>query len=132
MEKRRQREKALFEQQFNDLEMKLVDPATRRSAEQMKTLIHEDFVEVGSSGDRYDRDSVIEVMTSRSGGSILIKDFEALAVAPSVVLCTYRSIGETGREARRSSIWVEVGDTWQVIFHQGTRVPDAWLDRTTS
>jgi hypothetical protein len=121
-----------FEAEFYSLEMELLDPATRRTAAAFEGLIHPDFVEVGSSGDRYDHDSVIEVMTSRSGGSILIKDFEARILAPSVVLCTYRSIGESGREARRSSIWVESEGRWKVIFHQGTRVPDAWMDRTAT
>lgn len=130
MEKRSKRENGAFQAEFYALEMNLIDPATRKSAVTVAKIIHDDYVEVGSSGDRYDRDGIIEVMTSGVGGEILIKDFEASTLAPSVVLCTYRSIGETGREARRSSIWVESDSGWKVIFHQGTRVPDSWMDRS--
>jgi hypothetical protein len=130
MEQRSKRDNDAFQAAFYALEMNLIDPATRRSAIAVGKMIHDDFVEFGSSGDRYDRGHAIEVMTSGLAGEVLIKDFEALTLAPSVVLCTYRSIGETGREARRSSIWVESDNEWKIIFHQGTRVPDSWMDRS--
>lgn len=128
MGKRKSNETAAQDAEFYALEMKLLDPQTRRTPGEIDHLIHQDFVEVGSSGDRYDRQSVIEVMSAGSAGAILIKDFETRRLAPSVILATYRSIGESGREARRSSVWVDDQGAWKVIFHQGTRVPDSWFD----
>lgn len=111
-----------------EMERALLDPTTRASPEATGRLIHQDFVEFGSSGDRYDKDSVIQSMAREPSGSVIVRDFEALELSDGVVLCTYRSVGPTGKEARRSSIWVSEAGDWTLIFHQGTRIGSTWDD----
>jgi hypothetical protein len=38
-------------------------------------------------------------------------------------LLNYVTESEAGR-ARRSSIWRQTGEHWQLVFHQGTPIPD--------
>lgn len=109
-----------------ELERALLDPVTRATPASSGKMIHSDFVEFGSSGDRYERDSVIQAMAQEPSGSVIVRDFEALQLADGVVLCTYRSIGPTGKETRRSSVWVFEAGEWTIIYHQGTRVESTW------
>jgi ribonuclease HI len=109
-----------------ELERSLLDPVTRASPEETGRMVHPDFLEVGSSGARYDREMVIRSMATGPSGSVVVRDFEAIQLAEGVVLCTYRSVGPSGRETRRSSVWIEEGGDWSIIFHQGTRVPSTW------
>ena len=112
--------------QFYELERSIVEPAYRQSAEMMEELLHPEFVELGSSGRVYDRQDMIEMLTAEVAAEVLIRDFKVHRVNPSAVLVTYRSIGQSGNEARRSSLWVRVGDRWQIRFHQGTRIENSW------
>jgi len=53
------------------------------------------------------------------------KDFEVKALAPDVVLTTFRVVkyNEPRSEMRhslRSSIWKYIDGRWQMVFHQGT------------
>ena len=50
-------------------------------------------------------------------------------VSDDVALVTYRTIGQEGRETRRSSIWLLRTSGWQIVFHQGTRVQNRFHDR---
>lgn len=107
-------------------EKALTDPGVRRSPQRVHQLLHPDFVEIGSSGHVYDRETMIEMMTSERPGGVVIRDFEVHLLSDNTALVTYRSIGTSGKEARRSSIWVDEGSGWRLIHHQGTRVPNSW------
>ena len=114
-------EKALLE-----AEKALTDPDVRRSPKRVEQLLHPDFTEIGSSGDVYRRREMIEMMTSETPGDVVMRDFCVRPLNQATVLVTYRSIGTSGKEARRSSIWVDEGSGWRLIHHQGTRVPNRW------
>lgn len=107
-----------------DAETALSDPAVRRSPERVGALLHPEFSETGSSGEVYDRSQMIEMMASEDPGEVMIMDFGVRWVTDDVALVTYRSVGLSGREARRSSVWVRRDERWQLLHHQGTRVPD--------
>ncbi len=115
-----------WQKQLLDLEKLLLDPESRHSSKALDTLLHPDFIEFGSSGRVYNRSMMIEMMTREVSAEVVIRDFEVRALSGDTALVTYRSIGHTGQEARRSSIWVQAGAGWQVVFHQGTRIPDRW------
>lgn len=105
-----------------DLERMLLDPEVRHSRVAVELLLHPTFREYGSSGRVYDRETMVRLMNREASGSITIRDFEARLLSDNVCLVTYRSVGET-QEARRSSIWVKDDGRWQVVFHQGTKIP---------
>jgi len=111
---------------FFDLESALVDPEVRGSREKIEALLHPDFFELGSSGRVYDRQAIVEMMSGEVSAGVIIRDFETRKVSKDTVLVTYRSIGQSGEEARRSSLWVKLDGNWRIQFHQGTRIPNDW------
>jgi hypothetical protein len=106
------------------LEMELLDPAVRADPVRVGDLLRDDFIEFGSSGIReggVDRDALGE-----EHARVVIRGFSVRELAEETALVTYRSVGQSGIEARRSSVWVRTDGDWQLVFHQGTRIPDQW------
>lgn len=104
----------------------LVDPETRHSGSELERLLHPEYTETGSTGNVYDRETIIEMMLGEQPGGVVIRDFQAQLLNEECALVTYRSIGLGGQEARRSSIWVLTEDEWRLRYHQGTRIPNSW------
>jgi hypothetical protein len=92
----------------------------------MSQLLRDDFIEFGSSGRVYAKAMLIDMITREEHARVVIRDFSVRPLAPDTALVTYRSVGQSGQEARRSSVWVKLGDDWQMVFHQGTRIPNSW------
>ncbi|UJW87097.1 nuclear transport factor 2 family protein [Devosia sp. SL43] len=117
-------------ERFRALEQALHRPEVRASRAAVEALLDEGFMEFGSSGRVYDRASVIERLPRekpRADADLPeVLDFEARALAPDIVLVTYRSVSVvsdgTERSVLRSSIWRQGGDDWRMVFHQGTIV----------
>jgi len=105
-----------------DLERMLLDPEVRHSRVAVELLLHAEFKEFGSSGRVYDRETMIKMMNRETSAEVTIRDFSARMLSPDVCLVTYRSVGES-YEARRSSVWVRDAGRWQVVFHQGSKIP---------
>jgi hypothetical protein len=107
------------------LELRLLDPQIRASPGEVDLLLHEDFIEVGASGRRWDRASTIESLASEARPAPEVSDIVARPLADQVVLVTYlASRPDEGRGSFRSSLWVMTADGWRVLFHQGTWVSD--------
>ncbi len=102
------------------LETSLMQLVVRRSAEQLKALISDDFREFGASGRTYDRASLIALLAVEPDGpAAAITDFTAKLLAPHIALVTYRTqLGTTAR--LRCSIWRCEGEAWRLQFHQAT------------
>lgn len=109
-----------------EAEQSLTDPATRQSRSAIEQLLHPGFTEIGSTGNRYSRAEMIELMLHQAPGQVVIADFEVERLSTDTALVTYRSIGGSGQEARRCSIWTMDGGRWRMRYHQGTRVPNRW------
>ena len=114
---------AVDTEQFRALEQALHRPEIRASREAVEALLDDGFVEFGSSGRTYERTSLIDRLTREApaAGAALpvVLDFDARALAPDVVLVTYRSVA-VDRTVLRSSIWKCHGGDWRMVFHQGT------------
>lgn len=111
------------------LETELMLAEVRRSPDRIDALLADDFVEFGMSGRRYTKQDMIRLLPQEKGPDYQATDFEAKQIAPDVVLLTYRAAArsrETGEIAwsLRSSLWRRSGDSWQLIFHQGTPQAD--------
>lgn len=113
---------------FLELETALHKRQIRSSPEALSDLLAEEFTEFGSSGRIFDRSSIIEAVTRESGElAIVVENFAARELASGVVLVSYVSHPDVrGHSVRtlRSSIWKSTNGRWQMVFHQGTRVPD--------
>jgi hypothetical protein len=115
----------MIEDEIRSLELSLLTPAGRSSAEYLHRIVSEDFREFGTSGRTYDKsDAIAALLSSPSPPAAdptsppTLLDFRAQEVAPGVVLATYRT-----RLSLRSSIWRREGENWRLYFHQGTVVP---------
>ena len=105
------------------MEMELLDPEVRGDPERLDLLLGNDYVEFGSSGRVYHKKMLIDMLINEAHARVAIRDFDIRELSLHVALVTYRSVGGGGREARRSSIWIKRAGRWQIVFHQGTRIP---------
>jgi hypothetical protein len=108
------------------LETRLHSPDVRLDPRQLEALLHPSFKEFGRSGHEYDRASAIAALAQEEKHLVtLSRDFKAQRIDKRVVLLTYQSahVNEAGgleRHTNRSSLWLDTGTGWQMIFHQGT------------
>jgi len=114
------------------LEVELHHPGTRSSRARLDELLHPDFDEVGRSGRKYDRQTILDFLAAQvTHAQVESLDFRLALLAPGVALLTYRS---AHREAdrtlqlhtHRSSIWVAEDGAWRLRYHQGTPAAQAW------
>ena len=112
---------------FRLLEERLAMPADTESRETLAALLAEDFQEFGSSGRVFDTAAVLDELVPGGRPRILLENFTATSVTASVVLVRYvsRSVPGAGWKppALRSSLWCHREGRWQLLFHQGTRMP---------
>jgi len=98
---------------------------TRADFDNMMTL---DFWEVGASGRRYSRESILDELERRYGGDYVegpleATDFHCRRLADEVYLLTY-TLFQGERKTRRATIWQRNAAAWKIVFHQGTIVQD--------
>jgi hypothetical protein len=111
---------------FFELETALHKKQVRNSPPAVSQLLADEFVEFGSSGKVYDKHAIIEALSKETDEpQITVEQFAVRDLAPGVVLVTYKSMhsGSQLASALRSSIWKQIGGEWQMVFHQGTRIP---------
>lgn len=119
---------------IQSLEVKLHQPTTRSDITTVSELLHEDFEEIGRSGQYYDKRQTLAALKMETGQTaIFAEGFKLTTIAEGTVLLTYRSFhrsaeGDVSRCTLRSSIWLlsskEGGRHWQMRFHQGTPTDD--------
>ena len=112
---------------LRELEERLAMPSSSESRESLGALLAPGFREFGSSGRIYDAAAVLDGLSAGGRARIVLEEFKAQAVAPGVMLVTYLSKSVAGPgwkpPALRSSLWVRQDEGWQMLFHQGTRLP---------
>jgi hypothetical protein len=117
---------------LQSLEVELHHPGTRCSRARLEELLHPDFDEVGRSGRRYDRPTVLDFLAAQvAHAQVEPLDFRLALLAPGVALLTYRSAhrqadGSLQLHTHRSSMWVAQGDAWRLRYHQGTPAAETW------
>ncbi len=115
-----------IEQHLRDLELQLLEPQVRRDPQALSALLADGFREFGGSGRAYTRSEVLTALQSESSPPRLsISDFAVQFPAEGVALVTYRAVSSDASrsDSWRSSVWVNRGGHWQILFHQGTRIP---------
>lgn len=110
-----------------ELETSLLKSETRLSRKKLNALLADDFMEFGSSGGIYDKKEILERLPENSKNSpveFLISGFEIKELGENIVLATFKTDKLLSDKSHiislRSSIWRKAGDTWQMVFHQGT------------
>ena len=111
---------------LRQLEEALHSNEVRRNPEMIEQLLHSQFEEIGRSGRRYDRAEMVHGLLE--GGKIpqvVSSNYTVSLITEGAALLSYDSahLDETGkpyRKSRRSSLWLQSIDGWQLRFHQGT------------
>ncbi|MCZ0982578.1 DUF4440 domain-containing protein [Streptomyces diastatochromogenes] len=129
METDRDRESSVAE--VIERELLLLSPAVRSSRESTDRLLDPEFVEVGASGRRWDRRSMLAAMPVMQGAAddgprYVATGMTGAVLAPGIVHLTFETVLD-GRRARRSSIWRKLDEEtgWRMYYHHATPVPDA-------
>lgn len=112
-----------FQVIVKELELELLQPATRASVQRLDALLADDFREVGATGHSFDKAHVLARLPGESGVAFLATEMQSHLLAPTVVLVTYvgeRTYEGTVTRSRRSSVWVNIAGSWKMRYHQGT------------
>ena len=116
----------MIEETIEKLEHRLLDRKVRQSKSELLELLHKDFTEFGSSGEVYNREKVISSLLNFDDVSgAVISNFQCRQDANTVYAQYHlKVIDRQGafRLSLRSSVWVSIGVSWLMIFHQGTRI----------
>jgi hypothetical protein len=114
---------ASLEQHLRGLEERFLRPDVGSSRAHLEKLLAEDFLEIGSSGVAYDRESIVSMHVLKPPAGWSIVDFKAKPLADGVALVTYVATKSGGGGTSfRCSIWRRDAGRWRMVFHQGTRV----------
>lgn len=117
--------------ELRSLEAELHHPGLPADIGRLEQLLHPDFHEVGRSGQRYTRATVVAFLASQATPTALAASGHALHhLAEGCALLTYQSHHDAGPGrapslALRSSVWLHTPAGWQLFYHQGTPVPDS-------
>ena len=103
-----------------ELERRLAGVGERLRAAEAATLIADDFLEFGSSGRVWRKAEIVAAMSDWPPIEAELQDCEVRELAPGLCLVTYRLVGPSGATLR-SSIWRRDGESWQIIFHHGSK-----------
>lgn len=107
------------------LERELQLLSTRADGARLRELLAPTFLEIGASGRRWDRESILAMLAEETRVDhepIRMTDLSARVLAPGVVQVFWDS-ERGGRRARRTSLWQRTDAGWQQTYHQGTPLP---------
>jgi hypothetical protein len=112
------------------LEASMSEPEVRRSPEQLGRLLAEDFKEFGGSGRVFNKEQIIEALQNQPPLALWLDEFQVECLSAELALVTYRGHctfpdSEKVSHSLRSSLWRKRDGRWEIVFHQGTPVPDA-------
>jgi hypothetical protein len=112
------------------LEQMLALAGERPTRDDLERYIADDFFEHGASGKIWTKAEVIAAIQRWPTVERTVVDFCVRALSDTVVLVTYKSTCQAEHAGMqltslRASIWRQNGNSWQVVFHQGTPVEPA-------
>lgn len=103
----------------------------RQNMALVKDILHADFKEVGKSGQSFDYDQILEMLSQeeKTDTQVHSQDYLITELAPSTLMLHYKTAhqlpdGRLTNHAKRCSIWVKVAEKWQLLYHQGTPCAD--------
>ena len=103
-------------------ELSLLTYETRQSVNALDGLLHDDFIEFGASGKTYNKSMILKDLPVEPKQAFALEDFKVTHLSEEAQLATYKLNHDSKYTSLRSSIWKKAGDSWQMIFHQGTKI----------
>jgi hypothetical protein len=108
---------------IHKLENDLLQSEVRKSTAIIDSLLTDDFMEIGSLGQVYSKQDILEHLPKENNVKWEMEDFNAKEIEENVVLVTYKTKNVSEKTivfSLRSSLWIIRGDSWKMVFHQGT------------
>lgn len=115
---------------IKELEEKLLQRHTRADIEMLSILLHDEFEEIGASGEICTKNKAIQwLLREDDAFQWSLTDFRARQLSDDMVLATYcahKTDLKTGliKRSMRSSLWEKTNADWAMRFHQGTNISD--------
>ena len=116
--------------QIQLLEETLLNPAIKDDPELVDQLVADDFVEIDDSGKQSTKShAVLWLENPQPHIQWLVTKFRIRELADGLVMANYIAIKSdtlkgSSKSSARSSIWRRVEGSWELIFHQGTNLPN--------
>ena len=112
-----------------ELEKGFLGSSVRKSRKSLNALLHDTVVEIGMSGKIYDKNKIIESLLQEKPCVMRATDFNLRMLSDEIAQLIYKleccDGDNTKRYSIRNSIWKCDNDGWQMIFHQGTVLPES-------
>lgn len=110
--------------QFYALETSLFLKEYLNDKEYLEKIFHPDYMEIGKTGNVYNRKETIDALYGSDDRNIKITSFEVRAMSLSMYRVNYVSTHEDGTRVYRTSIWMETLLGLVLYYHQGTIIKD--------
>lgn len=110
---------------LQELELELVQSATRRNVTRLSELLDDGFEEFSSSGKCYRKQDVLGSLPKENKVDYKLSNFEFKTLSKDCVLVKYTSTSNNS-VALRSSIWINNSGNWQMLHHQATVVQNSF------
>jgi len=108
------------------LETDLLKPEVRASVEKLNELLADDFIEYGSAGLVYDKNTILERLPQGNSPSYTLLDFDFVVLSKDIVQTRFKTdrvnLDGTKTTSLRTSLWRKANDKWRMFFHQGTPI----------
>lgn len=116
-----------LKQHLVEKEIALTTFGVRRNPDALTGLLSEEFREIGSRGNYFGLDAVLAHLPTQENWQCELTDIEARKVTDDVMMLVYfaeisSSDAPDGYRSRRSSVWRKEGESWKMVFHQGTEL----------
>lgn len=105
----------------------LLTQEIRSSTSKLTSLLSEQFIEIGTRGNRFGLEEVLQSLPRNSEWRAEISDVEFRQIGENVAQFIYtckivRDQNDAGSLSKRSSIWRNELDGWKMVFHQGSKI----------
>lgn len=112
---------------IKELEFSLLKPEVRSSKEELNRLLADDFVEFGTSGNKYTKADILERLPNTNEKvEYVVSDFFVEILSDNVAVATFKTEKTTdGKQkvvSQRSSHWRKTDSGWQMFLHEATPI----------
>ncbi len=101
-------------------ETDLLSMAKRSSKEYLHAILADGFIEIGQSGQYYDKASIIAALLAAPQTQASLNDLEIRRLSHDYILASYKTLNKT-RTAQpicRHSLWQKLDKKWQLLYHE--------------
>lgn len=111
---------------IKDLELSLMKKEVRRSRNALDKLITEDFIEFGTSGNKYTKTDILERLPNTvENFQYVMSDFSTEIISENLIIANFKTekVMEDGEKiiSLRSSHWRKENNNWQIFFSRSKK-----------